>query len=50
MVFGEIIPQALCGRHPLWTGAKSIGLTWFFYVVLWPVAYVGFDSFLVGGG
>eukprot|EP00041_Stephanoeca_diplocostata_P014188 m.255447 g.255447 ORF g.255447 m.255447 type:complete len:392 (-) comp19615_c0_seq8:572-1747(-) len=38
-VFGEIIPQAICGRHPLATGAYTIWITWFFYVVLSPVAY-----------
>eukprot|EP00040_Diaphanoeca_grandis_P026612 m.149421 g.149421 ORF g.149421 m.149421 type:complete len:434 (-) comp30656_c0_seq1:47-1348(-) len=39
VVFGEIIPQALCGRHPLFTGAYTVWITWFFYVILWPVAY-----------
>eukprot|EP00035_Acanthoeca_spectabilis_P000948 m.76439 g.76439 ORF g.76439 m.76439 type:complete len:412 (+) comp10529_c0_seq1:31-1266(+) len=38
-VFGEIIPQAICGRNPLWTGYWTIPITWFFYVILSPVAY-----------
>ena len=39
VVFGEIIPQAICGRFPLRTGAYTIYMTWFFCIVLFPVAY-----------
>jgi hypothetical protein len=38
-VFGEIIPQAMCGRNPLWTGYWTLPITMIFYCVLSPGAY-----------
>ena len=34
---GEIIPQSVFGRHPLWTGAHAIWPTWVFLVLFYPV-------------
>ena len=39
MIFGEIIPQSTFGRHGLFFGAKTVWITRFFMVVLWPVCY-----------
>lgn len=44
MLFGEIIPQAVCSRHPLLTGSKMIGfvkvLRFVLYPLTFPIAYV----------
>ncbi|KAF0714406.1 hypothetical protein AaE_011580 [Aphanomyces astaci] len=38
VLFGELLPQALCSRHPLFIGAKSLPIVWFFVVVLYVIA------------
>lgn len=37
VIFGEIIPQAYCGRNSLFVGALSVPLVWFFLVVCFPL-------------
>ena len=44
VIFGEIIPQAYCGRNSLFVGAISTPLVWCFLIALlpitWPIAKV----------
>lgn len=37
VIFGEIIPQALCSRHPLFIGAHTIYITWFIMFLLYLI-------------
>ena len=39
VIFGEIIPQALCSRHGLAVGAKTLFITKFFMLVTSPLSY-----------
>jgi metal transporter CNNM len=39
MIFGEIIPQAICSRHGLFIGSHTIFIVKFFRVIFLPFAF-----------
>lgn len=39
VIFGEIIPQALCSRHGLAVGAKTVYVTYIFMFITFPLSY-----------
>ena len=39
VIFGEIIPQAICSRHALTIGAYTIWLTYIFMAVTFPLSF-----------
>lgn len=39
VILGDIIPQAICSRHGLAVGAKTIYITRFFMIITFPLSY-----------
>merc|ERR1719295_2043402 len=44
VVFGEIIPQAICSRYALYIGAKTVYIVWFLMMAMcilaWPISWI----------
>ena len=39
VIFGDIIPQAICSRHGLAIGAKTVYIMYFFMLLTFPMSY-----------
>ena len=39
VIFGEIVPQAICSRHGLAIGAHTVWITKFFMLITFPLSY-----------
>ncbi|KAI1289698.1 Metal transporter CNNM2 [Halotydeus destructor] len=39
VIFGDIVPQAICTRHGLAVGAKTVYITYLFMLITFPVSY-----------